>query len=280
MQRLATPTELRDWCEARRREGRRIGFVPTMGYLHRGHMSLVELVGRHADEVVVSIFVNPRQFGDGEDLARYPRDLEGDEVKCRQAGVGALFVPPVQQMYPKGFQTRVKVSDLTQGLCGARRPGHFEGVCTVVAKLLNIVGPCVAVFGQKDYQQLLAIRRMTVDLNLPVEVLGAPTVRDPDGLAVSSRNVHLSADQRGSAKCLSGALRQVQEQVREGELSVRVARETASSVIAQQAGTRIDYLEIRDAETLVQLDQIRPGGTLVALAVFVGGTRLIDNILI
>jgi cytidyltransferase-like protein len=172
---------VRQWCEARRAEGQRIGFVPTMGALHAGHLSLMRIAAQHADALVVSIFVNPLQFGPSEDLVRYPRDLPGDGAKCAEAGVALLYCPTAEQLYPPGFQTRVEVASLARGLCGERRPGHFSGVCTVVAKLLNVVGPCVAVFGAKDYQQLQVIRRMVVDLDQPVQIVSGPIVREADG---------------------------------------------------------------------------------------------------
>jgi len=271
---LDDPKKLHETCEAERRTGRRVGLVPTMGFLHEGHLSLVEKARALSDFVVLTIFVNPTQFGPGEDLERYPRDPEGDLDKCLRAGVACVFAPPREAIYPPGYQTYVEVEGLSRGLCGDRRPGHFRGVATVVAKLFNMVGPCVAVFGEKDYQQLQVIRQMAADLNLPVEVVGSPIVREPDGLAMSSRNAYLSPAQRAQALCLSRALAAIRSHAPEkADEAVRIARD----VIEAEPEARIDYVEVRHARTLEPLGRLVPGETLVALAVFVGKTRLIDN---
>ncbi|MET0276286.1 MAG: pantoate--beta-alanine ligase, partial [Acidimicrobiia bacterium] len=202
---VTTIAEVRASCDAARRRGARVGFVPTMGYFHEGHRSLMRAARADNDFVVVSLFVNPTQFGANEDLDAYPRDLEGDSTAAESEGVDVLFMPTVAEMYPAGARTTVHVDGLTAGLCGASRPGHFDGVTTVVAKLFSIIGPCRAYFGRKDAQQLAVIRRMTTDLDLPVDVVGSPLVREPDGLAMSSRNAYLSSDERRTALVLSRA---------------------------------------------------------------------------
>lgn len=277
MQRTSELPELRAICDEQRARGKRVGLVPTMGFLHEGHLSLVRLARERADFVVVTIFVNPTQFGEGEDLDRYPSDLPGDLEKLEAAGAHLVFTPLQEAIYPEGFSSYVVVEGLTEGLCGASRAGHFRGVCTVVAKLFNMVGPCVAVFGEKDYQQLQVIRRMALDLDMPVEVVGGAIVREPDGLAMSSRNAYLDTDQRAAATCLQRALQGVREQVERMELTATQATQIAREVIEAAPGTRIDYIEVRHALTLEPLDVITKGQTVMALAVFVGYTRLIDN---
>jgi pantoate--beta-alanine ligase len=274
---LTDPGKLRQTCDDVRRAGRRVGLVPTMGYLHEGHLSLVRRARELADFVVVTIFVNPTQFGPNEDLARYPRDLAADRARCLAAGVACVFAPDNEAVYPPGYQTYVEVEGVSQGLCGARRPGHFRGVATVVTKLFNMVGPCVAVFGEKDYQQLLVIRRMAADLNLPVEIVGAPIVREPDGLAMSSRNAYLDPDQRRQATCLHRALQAVRERAAAAPLEADEALGIARAIIEAEPAARIDYVELRHAETLAPLPRVETRRTLLALAVFVGQTRLIDN---
>ena len=245
-----------------------MGFVPTMGFLHEGHLSLMRIARSNCDKLVVSIFVNPLQFGPEEDLDQYPRDEEGDAAKCEGVGVDVLFLP--EQLYPDGHCTRVEVQGLTDRLCGASRPGHFEGVTTVVARLFGLVLPHVAVFGEKDYQQLAVIRRMTRDLALPVEVIGGPLVRDHDGLALSSRNAYLSADERRRALSLSAALRSI-AQSDAPTLSDRIAAARDMLEVDE-----LDYLEVLDAETLEPLETLdRPARAFVAARV--GKTRLIDN---
>lgn len=261
-----------------RRAGKRLAMVPTMGFLHEGHLSLMRAGRQRADVVLTSIFVNPKQFGPREDLARYPRDLEGDLAKCRGAGVDAVFVPEVDAMYPPGFQTHVEVTELSRGLCGDHRPGHFRGVATVVTKLLLIPRPHVALFGEKDYQQLQVIRALVRDLNLGVEVLGIPTVREADGLAMSSRNAYLSPDERTRARSLYRGLDAARRLFLEGE---RAAGPLLSAVRSElvAAQVREDYVELVDAATLTPLPRIpSEGSARLLVAGFVGTTRLIDNI--
>lgn len=264
------------WADRSRARGERIAFVPTMGALHAGHLKLLEEARAHGDRVVLSIFVNPTQFGPTEDLARYPRDLEGDLARARTVGIDACFAPAPPAMYPPGHQTVVEVRGVSQGLCGDRRPGHFAGVATVVAKLFNIVRPHVALFGEKDYQQLAVIRQMTRDLDFGIEIVGVPTVREPDGLAMSSRNAYLSAADRARAVSLSRALFDARAAVSGGETEVAALVKAASEMVGASVD-RIDYLEVRDAETLLPIERVdRPAVMLVAA--FVGGTRLIDNV--
>lgn len=278
MLRTAEPEQVRRWCDAQRAGGNRIGFVPTMGFLHEGHLSLFRRARELADRLVVSIFVNPKQFGPSEDLERYPRDAAGDLAKCEGAGADLLFLPDVAQMYPAGFETWVDVPALSTGLCGAGRPGHFRGVCTVVAKLFNLVGPCTAVFGEKDFQQLSIIRRMTIDLALPVEVMSGPTVREADGLALSSRNSYLSAEQRRAATVLYRALAQVRAAAQAEAAVAGDALARLRQMVATEPLVRLEYVEAVDRETLRPMAQIVPGKTVVALAAHVGKTRLIDNV--
>lgn len=278
---VKTPDELRTACDRARREGHRVGFVPTMGALHEGHLALVREAKKRASFVACSIFVNPTQFGPNEDFARYPRDLEGDVGKLEGAGADLVFSPEPDAMYPKGEQTRVRVAGLTDHLCGPHRPGHFEGVTTIVTKLFAIVGPSVAVFGKKDYQQLAVIRRMTTDLFLPVEVIGYPIVREPDGLAMSSRNAYLTPEERARALSLSRGLREAAEAFASGERSAGALRRLASAPI-EAAATSIDYVTVADPDALVPFaDDARVGErALVAVACRIGKTRLIDNVVL
>jgi pantoate--beta-alanine ligase len=250
-----------------------------MGALHEGHAALMREARRRATVTAVTIFVNPTQFGPKEDLARYPRDLAGDVDKCAAEGVSIVFAPDVAEMYPPGERTRVRVGGLTDYLCGASRPGHFEGVATIVAKLFAAAGPCAAVFGRKDYQQLQVIRRMTRDLLLPVDIVGFPTVRESDGLALSSRNAYLSAEDRARALGIPRGLSQAIERFLAGERRVRDLREPAR-VTLEDAGLRVDYVTIADADELTPFDEsaaIRDRA-LLAIAAFAGNTRLIDNV--
>ena len=258
------------------REGRRIVFVPTMGYLHEGHVSLLREGRKRGDVLVLSIFVNPIQFGVNEDLDNYPRNMDRDCQIADACGVDIVFIPTAAEMYPDGFQTGVTVRDISLPLCGGSRPGHFDGVATVVAKLFNIVRPDVALFGRKDYQQLAVIRRMAADLNMPVEIVGMPIVREVDGLAMSSRNAYLSPDERQCALCLSRAVTRARELFAAGERSVAVLTGEARAVIEREAAAAIDYVEFRDGATLKELE-VADTGTLLALAVKIGQTRLIDN---
>ncbi len=257
-------------------EGKRIALVPTMGYLHAGHASLMHEGRRRSDLLVTSIFVNPAQFGANEDLDKYPRDMERDMKIAREAGVDLIFAPQPVDMYPPEFQTWVDVERLSLPLCGASRPGHFRGVTTVVCKLFSIVQPTLALFGIKDYQQLAVIRRMTADLNLPVEIADMPIVREIDGLAMSSRNAYLSPENRIKALCLSRAIQSVLESYRGGERDVLVLDRNAREQIAAVKGAEIDYLEFRNGATL-ELQQQADDQTLLAMAIKIGTTRLIDN---
>jgi len=276
---ISSAAEMQQIALTFRREGRRIVFVPTMGFLHEGHASLLREGRKRGDILILSIFVNPIQFGPNEDLERYPRNLEGDCTIARECGTDIVFTPCAADMYPSGFQTSIRVKDLALPLCGASRPGHFDGVATVVAKLFNIVQPDAALFGNKDFQQLSIIRRMTIDLSLPVEIIGMPIVREPDGLAMSSRNAYLSAEHRQSALCLSRAIRLVQERYAAGERSSETLLAAARKLILAEPEAVIDYLELRDATTLEQVATIS-AATLMALAVRIGTTRLIDNTLL
>ncbi|SJZ56715.1 pantothenate synthetase [Trichlorobacter thiogenes] len=259
-----------------KRQGKRIAFVPTMGFLHEGHASLLREGRKRGDVLVLSIFVNPTQFGINEDLASYPRNLEGDCALAESCGVDLVFVPTAVGMYPPGFQTTVALGSLTKPLCGASRPGHFNGVAVVVTKLFGIVQPDCALFGNKDFQQLAIIRQMTIDLNLAVEIIGMPIVREPDGLAMSSRNSYLSPEQRQQALCLSKAILKVRELFAGGETSVDRLLGEARMIITAVAGASVDYLELRDSTTL-EPAVTATADTLFALAVKIGSTRLIDN---
>ncbi|MER3420693.1 MAG: pantoate--beta-alanine ligase [Chloroflexota bacterium] len=256
-----------------------LGFVPTMGYLHEGHLALVRRARAECPSVVVSIFVNPTQFGPREDFARYPRDPERDLALLEKEGVDLVFMPEAAEMYPPGFDTWVEVGTITRRLEGRARPGHFRGVATVVCKLFNIVQPRRAYFGEKDAQQLRVVRKMVRDLDMPIEIVPVPTVREPDGLALSSRNVYLSPDERRQALALSAALRLAQELVAQGERRAAVLRARMRRRIRQEPDARIDYVSVADAETLEELTVVdRPA--LVSLAVRIGATRLIDNVVV
>jgi pantoate--beta-alanine ligase len=263
---------VKDW----KRQGLSIGFVPTMGYLHEGHLALVRRAKELSDRVVVSIFVNPIQFAPGEDYQRYPRDLERDKALLEKEGVDVLFSPKAQEMYPPGFQTYVEVKELSSGLCGRYRPGHFIGVATVVLKLFNILQPDIAVFGEKDYQQLKVIQRMVQDLNLDVKIIPHPTVREEDGLAMSSRNTYLSPEERKSAIALYKALNLAEELINQGERRVATLKEKLKEFIESYPYTKVQYIEFVHPETLKEVERVDEP-TLLALAVFVGKARLIDN---
>jgi pantoate--beta-alanine ligase len=264
------------WAEAARARGQRVAFVPTMGYLHAGHVSLLDEGRRRGDRLVLSIFVNPTQFGPAEDLARYPRDLPGDLAKAAAAGVDIAYVPAARDVYPPGYQTYVEVREIEKGLCGAHRPGHFVGVATVVCKLFNLVRPHVALFGEKDYQQLAVIRRMVADLEMGIEIVGMPTLREPDGLAMSSRNAYLSTEGRARARALSRGLFAARARAEAGERDGAALIGIARAALEGQVD-RIEYVELRDAETLAPLAvRDRPG--VLAVAAYVGVTRLIDNV--
>jgi pantoate--beta-alanine ligase len=271
------PAAFQKWCRARRAAGRRIGLVPTMGYLHDGHLSLIETARRNkADEIVVSVFVNPVQFGPNEDYATYPRDEKADLAKCRAAGATAVFLPTPETMYLPGHSVYVDEEALSRGLCGGRRPGHFRGVCTVVAKLFLLSHAHFAVFGQKDYQQAQVIRRMVRDLNFDVTVLVAPIVREPSGLARSSRNAYLTPAQRAAAGVLSRSLLALPAQTYPQPASRVVARISRD---IEKAGLRVDYVACVDAGTLAPVKRV-DRGVCVLVAAFAGTTRLIDNAVI
>lgn len=276
MQVIETIAAMRTWSEAQRRAERCIVFVPTMGALHEGHLALVRDARRRGDRVVVSIFVNPMQFGPKEDFAAYPRDLGRDRVLLEQEGVDALFFPSVSEIYPAGFQTHVEVENVSSPLCGAVRPGHFRGVATVVTKLFNIVKPQVAIFGEKDYQQLQVIRRFVRDLDMDVEIVGHPIVREKDGLAMSSRNAYLNAEERQAALCLSRSLCRAERLVRRGEKSAQRLLDAVSFEIGREALAQIEYVKLCDADTLTDVEVV-DDKALLALAVRIGKTRLIDN---
>jgi pantoate--beta-alanine ligase len=277
---LTTVDELRTVCAVARAGGQRVGLVPTMGYFHAGHRSLMRAARNATDLVVVTLFVNPTQFGPNEDLSAYPRDLEADTAAAAAEGVDVLFVPTVEEMYPDGPPaTTVHVARLTEGLCGASRPVHFDGVTTVVAKLFSMVGPCTAFFGRKDFQQLAVIRQMTRDLNLPVDVQGCPLVREADGVAMSSRNAYLSDDERAEARVLSAALRAVADAVVAGERRTDALEQLVQEQVGGALRVALEYAEVRDARTLEPVETLS-GEVVLAVAARVGRARLIDNVVI
>ncbi|MBN2466935.1 MAG: pantoate--beta-alanine ligase [Deltaproteobacteria bacterium] len=273
---ITSVTEMQLWSREARKAGRVIACVPTMGFLHDGHLALMREGKRRGDVLVVTIFVNPTQFGIGEDFDQYPRDLEGDKKLTLQVGTDIIFAPPVAEMYPHGYQTFVTVDKVTQALCGLSRPTHFQGVTTVVAKLFNIIQPHVAVFGEKDYQQLVVIRRMVKDLNFNIEIIGYPIVREKDGLAMSSRNKYLNEEERKAALCLWDSLNRAERLYHKGERSApRLIQEMDNRINAEKLA-EVDYIRICNAETLVDSETI-DGNAVIALAVRFGKTRLIDN---
>ena len=270
------PRDLRARTEDLRRDGRRIAVVPTMGALHEGHLTLLRAARARADIVLLTIFVNPTQFGPNEDLGRYPRDEAGDLAKARTCGIDLAFCPEAAAMYPAGAQTFVEVRELQRPLCGASRPGHFAGVAAIVTKLFHLCNPHLAVFGEKDYQQLAIIRRMVRDLDMGIEILGVPIVREADGLALSSRNAYLSAEQRKAALSLSKGLAAAEAAVKAGERDAGKIVAASRALIEAEPQARIDYIELRDADELSPVTTLsRPA--VLAMAVFVGTTRLIDN---
>ncbi len=274
---VRTVQEVRRHLEPLRAEGERIGFVPTMGALHRGHLSLVEACARECDATVVSIFVNPTQFGPHEDYDKYPRTLEKDLEALAPWGVDLVFAPTVEEMYPPGFQTQVLVSGVTELWEGRSRPGHFAGVTTVVAKLFHIVQPHVAYFGHKDYQQSVVVRQMVRDLNLPVEIRVCPTVREEDGLALSSRNAYLSPEQRQQALVLSRSLRLAEQMIQQGQRRTETILAEMKKLYDQQPDVRLDYLAVVEPDSLLPVEEVT-GPVVVLTAAWVGQTRLIDNL--
>lgn len=284
MKETGSPAEVRKIVLQARCHGSSVGLVPTMGYLHAGHLRLAEEARRQNDLVVMSIFVNPTQFGPQEDFARYPRDLERDRALARQAGVNLLFVPDLDTLYPNGPEDQLVWVDpgpLAAHLCGASRPGHFRGVATIVTKLFNLVQPDRAYFGQKDAQQGMIVSRMARDLAFPIEIVLVPTVREPDGLALSSRNVYLSADARDQAVALSGALQQARVLIETGERDAQAIEQALHRYLGRHAPTgRIDYVMVADLTTLQPVRGALPRQALVALAVYFGSTRLIDNVIV
>lgn len=272
-------SDIKAYLREQQKKGKSVGFVPTMGYLHEGHLSLIRNSSSDNDLTVVSIFVNPTQFGPGEDFSRYPRDLERDTALAESAGTHLLFVPNVDEMYPEGYNTYVEVQGLTDILCGSSRPGHFRGVTTVVSKLLNIVYPERAYFGQKDAQQAAVIKRMVKDLNMDTQIIVCPIIREADGLAMSSRNVYLSPEEREQALVLSLSLKMAEDIIFRGENSAAKLKEIIEENIKQKPLANIDYVALVDAETLKDTEIIG-GKVLIALAVKFGRTRLIDNTIV
>lgn len=276
MQVIESVGEMRRISENIRKEGKKIAFVPTMGFLHEGHLSLMEYGKKHADVLVISIFVNPVQFEEGGDFQEYPRDLARDCELAEKVGVGIVFAPSVSEMYPRDFQTYVTVEFLSRPLCGAFRPGHFRGVTSVVAKLFNIVKPHLAIFGKKDFQQGVIIRRMVQDLNFNIEVVGLPTVREADGLAMSSRNTYLTREERDSALSLCQSLDMAKDMVLSGERDASKIVEKIKNFISSKPYTKIDYVTICDPDTLEDVTALT-NNALLAMAVRIGRARLIDN---
>lgn len=279
METIKDIARLREKIREVKKKGLSIGFVPTMGYLHEGHLSLMKTAKKENDFMVISIFVNPLQFGAGEDFEEYPRDLARDEMLARSVGCDLIFSPSVKEMYPSGYGTFVEVKKLTEGLCGASRPGHFLGVTTVVTKLFNLVSPDRVYFGQKDAQQAFVLKKMVRDLNMDLEFIVLPTVREDDGLAMSSRNKYLTPEQRKEAAVLYKSLKQARKLAVEGERNVEVIKKVISDIISEAGHAQIEYIEIVDTQNLRSLHMLK-GECLIALAVKFGQTRLIDNIIL
>lgn len=274
---VKTKKELRDLLKSERQKGKTIGLVPTMGYLHEGHLSLMRKANEENDLVVISVFVNPTQFGEGEDYGTYPRDLEKDTKLAQSVGVDLLFAPDTHEMYEENNITFVDMAGLTNTLCGASRPGHFRGVMTVVTKLFNIVNPDRAYFGQKDAQQVAVLKKMVKDLDFDLEIVEMPIVREVDGLAMSSRNTYLSSEGRKAALKISQALFDAREQIKDGEKDAKGIQEQIIEKLSSHPLVRIDYVEVVNASTLESIEEVR-GNVLAAVAVKIGSTRLIDNI--
>ncbi|MFC1822809.1 pantoate--beta-alanine ligase [Thermodesulfobacteriota bacterium] len=273
---IETAKDMQRVSEDLRLDGKILALVPTMGFFHEGHLEIMKDGEKRADTLIVSIFVNPMQFGPAEDFEEYPRSLESDLSKAQEAGVDLVFTPPVEDIYPEGFQTKICVEKMTRHLCGLSRPGHFDGVTTVVAKLFNITKPHIALFGEKDYQQLKVISRMARDLNMDIDIIGVPTVRESDGLAMSSRNSYLSAEERKSALSLKKSLDLAAKLVHAGERDADKIRTAVEKLILSHPHTAIDYINLCHPETIEEIETIE-GEALIALAVLVGKTRLIDN---
>lgn len=276
IEQISDPVKMQQRAIQVHKEGKSIGFVPTMGYFHQGHLSLMHAARKETDCVMVSLFVNPIQFGPSEDFARYPKDMERDLDMATQAGVDILFSPTTKQMYPSGFRTHVEVEGLSEMLCGLNRPGHFRGVTTVVCKLFNLLRPDVAYFGQKDAQQAIIIKKMAEDLNMGIQIRILPIVREKDGLAMSSRNVYLSEKERQAALCLYKAIKHTQQMVKDGERHSKVLKTQAEAVIRCEPLAELEYITIRHPGNLSYLERIEDEA-LLALAVKIGKTRLIDN---
>ena len=276
MQIIQTVREMQRWSEDRRLERKTVAFVPTMGFLHEGHLSLVREAKNRGDVVVVSIFVNPMQFNPTSDFEKYPRNEAQDEDALKAFGTDVLVMPPPSEIYPDGYQTAVEVEKVSQPLCGAFRPGHFRGVTTVVAKLFNMVKPHCALFGEKDFQQCVVIKRMVRDLNFDIDIVTLPTVREDDGLAMSSRNARLSSAERETSLCVSRALETAQELVSGGQSSSAMILQAVQQILTQNTEVRVEYASLCHPETLEEVEQIS-GPTLLAIAVWVGEVRLIDN---
>lgn len=276
---VSTVKEVRTQVKEWKKQGLTIGFVPTMGYLHEGHASLMKCAKSQCDKVVASVFVNPMQFGENEDLASYPRDLQADAKLCETLGVDLIFHPEVEEMYAEGFCSFVDMNGLTKELCGKSRPIHFRGVCTVVNKLFNIVTPDKAFFGQKDAQQLAVIRRMVKDLNMDIEIVGCPIIREEDGLAKSSRNTYLNTEERKAALILSQTILYGQQMVKGGVTDTAELLSAMKENLAKEPLAKIDYVEAVSMDTIEKIDKIE-GTVLVAMAVYIGKTRLIDNFII
>ncbi|MBN2539300.1 MAG: pantoate--beta-alanine ligase [Deltaproteobacteria bacterium] len=276
MEIIKTVRDMQDFSESLRLRGKRIAFVPTMGYLHDGHLELMKEGRKRGDCLITSIYVNPTQFGPNEDLDKYPRDFERDERLSRDVGVDVIFYPPNSQMYPENYQTYISVENITDNLCGLSRPCFFRGVTTICAKLFNIIKPHVTIFGRKDFQQLIVIKKMVADLNMDIEVVGMPTVREPDGLAMSSRNAYLKEDERESALSLIRSLKRAADLYNHGQRDAGTIIKEVTDFIEKHPGTRIDYVKICDAETMKDVGRL-DGKSVLALAVWVGTPRLIDN---
>ncbi|MGI6452604.1 MAG: pantoate--beta-alanine ligase [Syntrophomonadaceae bacterium] len=280
MQIIKSVEEMQQWVREKKQQGNKIGLVPTMGFLHEGHLSLVRQAKKDCDTVIVSVFVNPIQFGAGEDYDEYPRDLTRDAALLEKEQADVVFAPAVKEMYPAGYNTFVEVfGEATQKMCGASRPGHFRGVTTVVAKLFNICQPELAYFGQKDAQQVTIVEKMVRELNFPLKIVRVPIVREKDGLAMSSRNVYLDSTQRQEAVVLSKSLKMAEDQIKQGERDIKKVKNLMQEMISECPQAKVDYIEIANAYDLSDLEEIQ-GQVLIALAVKIGNTRLIDNMLV